>query len=414
MVNALTLWTITVIALVLGAFAIVDSIRYYQYKKLGDAVLMTGAEVYWMNPEYFITPTLDSPGGYKAPNPYKQSSTDPTSGSGYYTYALAYNTGMLATYSELNEAFGRGMTVDRWGFFDGQCGINPPSPGNARGKFCAINCCPLSPDGTAPAAPSCSPTSAKKGSNGCSSPPPTPEGDMSPGSTNYCCAGQVPKKGTLCSPCNSPDSNLTTGAKAPLGAPNVILSQCRAWYAENDGVFVACPQANKITTTVPKIPGGPWDADGNGVPQPSPSPGNVNAYQINKDATINFGKSQTPGDITLVPDVAGWKFRMGYETNPPGSTSNPWAGAFVVGVKPPENSSPAAGILPFDMSGQTKNSNNGWNDPNAITAATTIPFKWVPDSQIIVFLIVAAIVSFVFGVMWFRNTNLGKSLLYWV
>lgn len=428
MVSALTLWTITVIALVLGAFAIVDGIRYYQYKQLGDVVInTTGAEVYWMNPEYFVKPSPNSTALYKAPNPYSSSNTgDPITGSGYYTYSLAYNTGVLATYTELDEALDRGMTVDRWGFFDGQCNNNPPSPTNPRGKFCAINCCPPSPGGSLP--PVCSPSPPTKGRLGgshddsCSSPP-TPT-ELPLGSNSYCCVGQIPKKGILCSPCNpKEDSGLTSGTFAPLGAPNVVLSQCRAWYAEQDGVFVACPQANTTTTTVPKIPGGPWDQDGNSsgtyVAQPVASTPNLNAYQINPSPTLNYGQSGIiSSKIQPVSGIgnAKWQFRMGYEKTSPGSKSpsNPWAGAFIKGVKPPEGSSPAAGVLPFDITNQTKNSNNGWNDPTAVTAGVPIPFQWVPDSQMIVFFIITTLISFVFGIMWFRNTNLGRSLLYWV
>ena len=405
----LWIWVISLIAVFIGIFGTANAVRYYQYQsQLKTTGGPTGTEVYWINPQFF-DPILAA---YTAPNPLKDDSKKPINGSGYYAYATAYNTGLLATYFDLYSAYTRGMTVDHWGFFDGECGDQSPSTANPRGRLCAINCCSPSP----------SVGGKKQNCKVPSVPVPIPG-----------CSGNTASSSTgQCSPCYSPDANIdikfgpvSPGTTDPYAVPaaKFSLSTCSAWYAEEDGLFVACPQSNPSgvkPTTIPKIPGGPWDADGNtiesggpGQPGPSTKP-SVNAYQINSKPTIDFGGKPAPSEFNQLSGPTKWNFRMGYETVSPSSSleTNPWAGAFVVGVKPPKGT---PGVLPFDVTGSTPDSNNGWNDPNAITSAPPPPaFQLIPDSQIILFLIIAAAVAFIFGVMWFRSTRLGQSLLYWI
>ena len=406
--NPLWLWVLTLIVVFAGVFGTANAIRYYKYQyQLKTTGGPTGTEVYWVNPTYFDTMTS----AYTAPKPLALGSTSPTNGSGYYAYATAYNTGMLATWTDLSDALGRGMTVDHWGFFDGECGDSSPGDANVRGRLCAINCC--SPT------TSCSPPSATMGKNkqNCNSPSIAP-----PSSSGICCSGNVASSSTgQCSPCHKVDANIDIKFGSGASTSKFSLATCNAWYPEKDGLFVACPQQHPSPSmTIPKIPGGPWDASGNtieshGPSQPSvSSKSNVNAYQLNQENTIDFGKSSAP--FNKLSGTTAWVFRMGFETASPSSSSdlktNPWAGAFVIGPKPPLGT---LGVLPFDITGKTANSNNGWNDPNAIETAPPAPaFQWIPDSQIIFGLIVAAVIAFIFGVMWFRSTRLGEALLYWV
>ena len=403
----LWIWVLTLIVVFAGIFGTANAIRYYQYQsQLKTTGGPTGTEVYWVNPTYFDTMTS----AYTPPNPLALGSTNPTKGSGYYAYATAYNTGMLATYTDLYDAFGRGMTVDHWGFFDGQCGETTPGDGNPRGRLCAINCC-------SPLQMACSLPTLGKSKKNCTSP------STAPLSAGICCSGNVASSSTgQCSPCNSPDATINIKFGSGATTSKFSLATCSAWYPEKDGLFVACPQKYPSSSmTIPKIPGGPWDASGNTIEHKGPSQPsvlsspNVNAYQLNQKNTIHFGKSPS----TFFNKLSGttkWEFLMAYETASPSPSSsletNPWAGAFVIGAKPPPGT---PGVLPFDVTGTTPGSNNGWNDPNAIATAPPAPaFQWLTDSQIILFLITIAVIVFVFGVMWFRSTRLGQSLLYWV
>lgn len=391
---SLGLWSLSLVLYVVILLITINAGRYYVYRQ--QPPVTTAPEVYWMAPQVF-----DSEGGqctsgcFVMPGGWNTASPQPTNGAGYANYSTAYGTGLLATYSEIQEALERGLTVNRWGFFDGQCGTLPPTQDNPRGKYCAINCCTSSPcialdsqgKGKQPTTNSCK----------------RPSG--APTSGSPCCMGNTPSSPTAqaCDPCFSPDKGLPQ------------LNQCTAWYAENDGVFVACPQQNKGAPAIPLIPGGPWDANGNGgVSQPTATVGSVNAYQINQQQTLNFGTiSQSDFPLPNRMQSSNWQFRMGYEANPPGGTapSNPWAGAFIVGVKPPPGT---PGVLPFDVTGNTANSNNGWNDPNAIANQTQVPFVVIPTSQVILFSVAAAMVVLLFGVMWFRSTRLGETLGYWL
>ena len=423
MTEHLVLWTTSLIVLMVGIFAAINGLRFYQYKKAGTTAGPTGPEVYWAAPEYFDA----AENGYVlAGSTFSNDSPTPTVGSGYANFNAAIGSaGIMATYLDLKEAFDNGMTVNRWGFFDGQCGTDPPgptgspgSPGyvsaiNPRGRFCAINCCGLSATGSSP--PPCPvQTSEIVGSdNPCTTPSASVPitGGASP---NYCCSGTAPSPITgLCSPCFSEDTGLTTS--------------CTAWYPEADGLFVACPQANSGAGNIPDIPGGPWDSTGGGGPaQPSASPSSMNLYQLNNGtATYRFNSSPTPEEFAQINMTTGGfgGYRYAYDANnneplspgASGSPSNPQAGVFVVGVKPPQDSSAATNILPFDVTGTTPGSNNGWNDPNAVANAPPAPpFQWVPASQVIFFSVIVAALAFVFGIMWFRSTRLGQSILYWL
>lgn len=406
MASHLLLWTITLLVLVVAFFGTINGVRYYQYTKTAPDV--TTKEVYWMAPQIF-DPTLCA---YKYPAGWSPSHPSPTSGSGYTNYSTAFGTGILASYYEIKDAMTRGMTVNRWGFFDGQCGSPIPSDNNVRGKYCAINCCGPNTTLCGTTAATKAAKVAKKDSPNCSSPSAIPPSSPSSPSS-YCCTGSTPKSpfGTTCKACFSPDSGLGS-----------MLGSCTAWYAEKDGVFVACPQANKGASPTPQLPGGPWDASGNpvsgGANQPAVTAGSPNAIQINKHQTLGFGKASAPSPFAQTSGMSNmkWKFRMGNEPNSPGgsNTSNPWAGAFVVGVKPPKGSTQAQGILPFDVTGTAPNSNEGWNDPLAVQNARPASFSWIPTSQIILFLLTIGAILFVVGVMWFKNTRLGESLLYWI
>lgn len=384
------LWTTSLLVFLVVVFAAINGTRYYLFRSQGNATGPTGAEVFWVAPSVLDCASPNTcnwltPGGWSPKNP------KPTAGAGYSTYSNALNMGALATYAEIKDAFQRGLTVNRWGFFDGQCGTALPGNSNPRGRFCAINCCQLGS--------TCGPlTKGHHNKPQCSSPSGSPSGG------DPCCVGNVPATptDTSCQACFSPD--------ASLGSP---LQSCTAWYPERDGLFVACPQASKGASPVPEIPGGPWDHRGKGGPhQPRAHHSNVNAYQINTKPTLAFGTQDAPAQFKQTTGMSSmsWNYYLGNESNTPGGKqpSNPWAGALVYGVKPTQGSQAAQGVLPFDVTtGQ-------WNDPQALKVQQPGSFQLFPDSQIILFLVILGLALLVIGLFWFRQTRLGEALLYWV
>jgi len=267
--------------------------------------------------------------------------------------------GKLATLLQLQDAASRGLTADRWGFFDASV-----------------------------------PVSEELGSY-----------DWKPYglTTNCICPGSDDASGCCGSTGGSDDTATTrtdnfvrpgTACKQPGQGPCTVWTpygSATSWFPSTYGLAVALPvgKGQKVPDLdeVPPLVGGPYDADGSSQVAGMQQPGEVdelaadsaNAFMIGGTDDIRAQAGFETADITVYqtqetdPAKAAWTAFdpfLGWwlqnnisnaDSEPQADgASNPLAGFWVYGVKPRLGDPSAVGVMPFNkQTGQ-------WNDPLAM------------------------------------------------
>jgi hypothetical protein len=367
MADTYWLWVITFFILLIGSYGISTAIRYYEFKKLGNATGNQAAEVYWTEGKYWDVNQNGGDGGWYAPNAYDSTWKSGFLGSGYADLTVAYGgpygldsstspetvvapslgsgPGLLAIYDEINQALQDGMNCNRWGFFDGSVA---PGGTNARGAY---------------------------GLNPC--------GGTGSTATSSTCAGQTPS-----------GTSVTFKAGTPQN-----------WWPSQNGVFVALPisdtDKHQVTNTgIAPMYGGPFGTNGDN--QPKKDGASVNAYCYSTSGDLPTTTSGAWGTAATAEKYSPpWDPFIATNTS---SDPNITAGFFVYGVKPPPGT---AGILPFDVVKGT------WNDPKALPS-TPGTFNPLPTTWIIFGAIFLIFILGIFFMHWFKGTKLGHTFFYWI
>lgn len=260
--------------------------------------------------------------------------------------------GRLASLSQLQDAASRGLTADRWGFFDASV--------PAGGQFGSYDWKPYGLTTN-----------------------PTKPGDDEDAATTM--TGTLTRPGTACQ----------QAGQGPCTV-NVPYGAATSWFPSTYGLAVALPVGKDQTPPddVPPLVGGPYGADGSPAVAGLHQPGEVdplvadsaNAYMIGGTDDIHGQSGFETAEITVYqtsetdPSKAAWTAFDPFNGNwlaanvsnadsqpQADGASNPLAGFWVYGVKPRLGDPASVGVMPFNVqSGQ-------WNDPSAMPTADTKP-----------------------------------------